>query len=142
MSFSELAMKTIHRLLLIALVPLASARADGPVPNMEKYYVVLLERAPNAPKLEEAALEALQAQHIAHLRAMYEAGKMLIAGPFDEQRDPRMRGMCLYRVATGDEARALAEQDPMVKAGRLQVEVLAWWVEKGYLSFKPPSGAK
>ncbi len=30
----------------------------------------------------------------------------------------------------------LAEQDPAVKAGRLAVEVLAWWVEKGVLSLR------
>jgi uncharacterized protein len=128
--------------LALALASPTTARADEPVPNMEKYYVVLLKRAPKAPKLEGSALEELQKKHLAHLRAMYEAGKMVIAGPFDEQRDQAMRGMCLYRVASIDEARNLAEQDPMVKAGRLQVEVLAWWVEKGYLSFKPPPASK
>jgi uncharacterized protein len=124
--------------LALSLTLVKAARADEPPPNLEKYYVVLLERAPSAPKLDEAALEALQKKHLAHLRAMFEAGKMVIAGPFDEQQDPTMRGMCLYRVATGAEARKLAEQDPMVLAGRLRVEVLAWWVEKGFMSFKPP----
>ena len=126
---------------LSVLVPRA-ARADEPMPNMEKYYVVLLKRAPNAPKLEAAAAEELQKKHLGHLRAMYDAGKMVIAGPFDEQRDETMRGMCLYRVPTLDEARKLAEQDPAVKAGRLQVEVLAWWVEKGFMTFKPPPPPK
>ena len=125
--------------LAVALASPTTARTDESMPNMEKYYVVLLKRAPNAPRLEGPALEELQKKHLGHLRGMYEAGKMVIAGPFDEQRDETMRGMCLYRVATIDEARKLAEQDPMVKAGRLQVEVLAWWVEKGYVSFKPPS---
>jgi uncharacterized protein YciI len=109
---------------------------------MEKYYLVLLKRAPNAPKMDAPTLEALQKQHLGHLRAMYEAGKMVIAGPFDEQQDQSLRGMCLYRVASLEEARRLAEQDPAVKAGRLQVDVLAWWVEKGYVSFKPPPAPK
>lgn len=136
-------MKTLSRLsLALAIVTLGLANADEAVPDMEKYYLVLLKRVPNAPKLEESALESLQRNHLGHLRAMYEAGKMVIAGPFDEQQDQAMRGMCLYRVATIDEARKLAEQDPMVKAGRLQVEVLAWWVEKGYVSFKPPPEKK
>jgi len=104
--------------------------------------VVLLKRAPNAPKLDEPALEALQKKHLGHLRAMFEAGKMVIAGPFDEQQDQTIRGMCIYRVGTIDEARKLAEQDPMVLAGRLRVEVLAWWVEKGYVSFKAPPAGK
>jgi uncharacterized protein len=44
---------------------------------------------------------------------------MVIAGPFDEQQDQTMRGMCVYRGASLEEARRLAEEDPMVKAGRL-----------------------
>jgi uncharacterized protein len=128
--------------LVVTVVTPTVAPADDSVPNMEKYYLVLLKRAPNAPKLEERELEDLQKKHIGHLRAMYEAGKMVIAGPFDEQQDLTMRGMCLYRVTTLDEARKLAEQDPSVKAGRLQVEVLAWWVERGYMSFKPPPARK
>lgn len=126
----------------LTVVGLGAARADEPMPGMEKYYLVLLKRAPNAPKVEAPALEELQKKHLGHLRAMYEAGKMVIAGPFDEQRDETLRGMCLYRVPTIDEARKLAEQDPMVRAGRLQVEVLAWWVEKGYVTFKPPPTSK
>ncbi len=128
--------------LALSVVTLGIARADEAVPAMEKYYLVLLKRAPNGPKMEQPALEDLQKRHLGHLRAMYDAGKMVIAGPFDEQQDATMRGMCLYRVATIDEARKLAEEDPMVKAGRLQVEVLAWWVEKGYMSFKAPAANK
>lgn len=129
--------------LCVALMLLAATpRADEAAPEMEKYYLVLLKRPSNAPKMEAPALEALQKQHLGHLRAMYEAGKLVIAGPFDEQQDQAMRGMCLYRVASLEEARRLAEQDPMVKAGRLQVDVLAWWVEKGYVSFRPPPSPK
>ena len=116
------------------------ARADEPS-RMERYYVVLLKRPPNAPHLDDAAKEALQKQHLGHLRAMYEAGKLVLAGPFDEQRDETLRGMCLYRVASLDEARKLAEQDPAVKAGRLVVEAFAWWVEKGAVSFRGPTPA-
>ncbi|HEY1908896.1 MAG TPA: YciI family protein, partial [Myxococcaceae bacterium] len=100
------------------------AGADPPA-AMERYSLVLLRRPANGgPKV--ADLEALQRQHIGHLQAMARAGKMVVAGPFDDQADPRMRGMCLYRVSL-EEARRLAQEDPMVKAGRLEVEVLTWW---------------
>jgi uncharacterized protein YciI len=108
------------------------AGADPPA-AMERYSLVLLRRPANGgPKV--ADLEALQRQHIGHLQAMARAGKMVVAGPFDDQADPRMRGMCLYRVSL-EEARRLAQEDPMVKAGRLEVEVLTWWVEKGAMTF-------
>ena len=34
-----------------------------------------------------------------------------------------------------EEARKLAQEDPAVKAGRLEVEALTWWVEKGAMTF-------
>ncbi len=127
--------------LALTLVGPPRALAADEMPNMEKYYVVLLRRPAHPPALDEAAREALQQRHLGHLRAMYEAGKLVLAGPFDEQRDETLRGMCLYRVATLEEARRLAEADPAVKAGRLVVEVLAWWVEKDAVRFKPPPAA-
>ncbi|HEY1418695.1 MAG TPA: YciI family protein [Myxococcaceae bacterium] len=108
------------------------AGADPPA-AMERYSLVLLRRPANGgPKV--ADLEALQRQHLGHLQAMARAGKMVVAGPFADQADPRMRGMCLYRVSL-EEARRLAQEDPMVKAGRLEVEVLTWWVEQGAMTF-------
>ena len=69
------------------------------------------------------------------VRTQGELGKLVIAGPFDEQDDEGFRGMCLYRTETREEARKLAEEDPAVKSGRLKVEVMAWYTEKGALAF-------
>jgi uncharacterized protein len=128
----------------------ASALAADPQPRpdpatprfeMESFQLVLLRRGPAwTPEVTPAA-EALQKQHIAHLEAMHAAGKMLVAGPLGDQPDPTLRGVCLYRVGSADEARALAEQDPAVKAGRLVVEAMSWWVGKGYLAFPKAPGA-
>jgi uncharacterized protein YciI len=126
------------RFLLVAILLSGAARAAGPAPNMEKYYLVLLKRPAKPPQLEAKALEDLQDRHLDHIRKMYFAGKMVVAGPFDEQKDPTLRGLCLYRVGDREEARKLAEEDPMVRAGRLEVEVVAWWVEKGAVTFRPP----
>jgi uncharacterized protein YciI len=100
---------------------------------MERYSLVLLKRPANGgTKVPDP--EALQRQHLGHLQAMARAGKLVVAGPFDDQTDPRLRGMCLYRASL-EEARRLAHEDPAVKAGRLEVEVLSWWVEKGAMTF-------
>jgi uncharacterized protein YciI len=110
--------------------------------EMESFQLVLLRRGPAWTPEVTPAVEALQKQHIAHLEAMSQAGKMVIAGPLGDQADPTLRGVCLYRVGSVDEARALAEQDPAVKAGRLRVEAMTWWVGKGYLAFpKAPAAA-
>ena len=121
--------------LSVVLAPGAGGHDAGadPPAAMERYSLVLLRRPANGgPKVADP--EALQRQHIGHLQAMARAGKLVVAGPFDDQTDPRMRGMCLYRVGI-EEARRLAQEDPAVKAGRLEVEVLTWWVEKGAMTF-------
>jgi uncharacterized protein YciI len=121
-------------------IGLAARAADPPKMEFERYQLVLLRRAPDAPKLADAVLEQLQAQHIGHLKKMAAAGKMMVAGPFDDQPDPSLRGLCLYRVGSVEEARRLATEDPMVKAGRLRPEVMTWMTEKGALTF-PLAGA-
>src|SRR5262249_54913011 len=80
-------------------------------------------------------LAKLQGEHIAHMRKMTAAGKLMVAGPFKADSDQDPRGLALYRVGSTAEARKLAEQDPAVKAGRLRVEVFSWYSEKGALAF-------
>ena len=117
--------------------------AVKPPPNMETYQLVLLWRGPRSTGEVTPETQEIQARHIAHLQAMGRAGKMVVAGPFSDQPDAALRGACLYRVGSVEEARALAEQDPAVQAGRLRVEVLTWWVEKGTMEFprSPPRGS-
>ena len=114
--------------------PAAPAPAALP-PNMESLQLVLLKRGPAWTPEVTAATQELQRQHIAHLTKMGQAGHAVVCGPFSDQKDPSLRGVCLYRVGSVEEARALAEQDPAVKAGRLTVEVVTWWFEKGYMTF-------
>jgi hypothetical protein len=110
---------------------------------MEKYYLVLLKRTPNAPKMEEPALEKLQKQHLGHLRAMYggEDGHRRslrrATGPDDAWNVPLPRGL-----AGGGTSACRGRPDGEGGTAPLQVDVLAWWVEKGYLSFKALPASK
>lgn len=138
---------------LLALASLAvatAARAEAPTSapaepkfEFETFQLVLLMRAPTWKKLPDEEAQALQAKHIGHLTKMGEAGKALVCGPFGNQQDPAYRGACIYRVATPEEARALAEQDPAMQAGQLRAEVITWAVGKGYMTFpKAPPPAR
>ena len=114
--------------------PKPAARPQLP-PNMEFFQLVLLKRGPAWTPEVTPATQELQKQHIGHLQKMGEAGKAVLCGPFDDQKDPTIRGACIYRVGTVDEARALAEQDPTIQAGQLRAEVITWAVGKGYMTF-------
>jgi len=52
-----------------------------------------------------------------------------LIGPFGD--DGEIRGIVVCNTPTQKEADSLANLDPMVKAGRLKVEVHPWRSEKG-----------
>ena len=43
-----------------------------------------------------------------------------------------IRGITIYNVPTLKMADSLANSDPMVKAGRLEIEIHPWWAGKGF----------
>jgi uncharacterized protein YciI len=99
--------------------------------EMTTYYVVFLVKGDVSTPAESPELQNMQERHIAHMKALHEAGKLVIAGPFLDGQT--IRGICVYKTASADEARTLAEADPAVKSGRLKVEVHPWMVQKGIL---------
>lgn len=109
---------------------LQSKEAPAAAAEMTTYYVVFLVRG-EAATPAESERQQLQEKHIGHLKAMHAAGKLVIAGPFLD--DQTIRGICVYKTASAEEARTLAEADPAVKSGRLKVEVHPWMVQKGIL---------
>ena len=96
---------------------------------MQQYFIAFLKRgAIRSQNEEEAAL--LQKEHLAHLGKMYELGYADISGPFGD--DGEIRGITIYNVPTLKMADSLANADPMVKAGRLVIEMHPWWAAKGF----------
>src|SRR3954447_8247860 len=109
-------------------------READPPQEFDTYSLVLLSRPADAPKLDEDEANHLQRLHLGHLATMREQGTMLVAGPFSEQWDVTMRGLCLYQVDL-EEARRLAELDPAVQRGWFKIEVMRWWTAKGAIRF-------
>lgn len=95
---------------------------------MQQYYVVFL-KAGNNRSQDSTEVARLQKEHLAHLTRMYEEGYSSLTGPMGD--DGEIRGIVIYNTATQREADSLARLDPMVKAGKLEVEVRPWWTAKG-----------
>ena len=96
---------------------------------MQQYFMAFLKTGPiRGQNEEETAL--LQKEHVAHLAKMYELGYADISGPFSD--DGSIRGVTIYNVPTLKMADSLANSDPMVKAGRLEIEIHPWWAGKGF----------
>ena len=115
--------------------PSPQAPAAAPPPNLEAYQLVILQRPEHPREYPQEKLEEIQKAHLGHLRELAQAGKLLVAGPLDDQPDPRLRGIEIFRVGSLEEAKRLAADDPAVKAGRLEPVVMTWFTEKGALAF-------
>ena len=72
----------------------------------ESVYVIFLE---NAKPLNREAVE----QHVLHLRALDDAGKLVLCGPFADYAG----GMVAIRAASSEEAHAVAKRDPFIASG-------------------------
>ncbi len=96
---------------------------------MQQYFIAFLKKGPNRSQPEDVAAQ-LQKEHLEHLGKMYELGYADISGPFGD--DGEISGITIYNTPTQVMADSLANADPMVKAGRLVIEIHPWWAAKGF----------
>jgi uncharacterized protein YciI len=102
--------------------------------DLEAFELVVLRRPPDATEYDEATLDRIQAEHLAYLSSLREAGHVVTNGPVLDQPDESVRGLTFFRVGSLEEARRLAEEDPAVRAGRLAVDVMTWWCPSGTMT--------
>ena len=102
--------------------------------ELEEYHLVLLRRQDNPPPFTDDQLDDLQADHLAYLDRLAARGLLALNGPLVNQPDPTMRGLSFYCTETPHEALKLAESDPMVRAGRLTVELMQFWTRPGSIA--------
>ncbi|GGK88917.1 YciI family protein [Rufibacter glacialis] len=105
--------------------PVAKEPAEG---EMKVYYLAFLKKGPNRGH-DSLTAAKIQEAHMAHINKMAADGKLTLAGPFMDDGD--MRGIFIFNVKTMEEAKALTEADPAVKAGRLIMELHPWYAQKG-----------
>ncbi|WP_317170752.1 YciI family protein [Rufibacter sediminis] len=105
--------------------PQVKEPAEG---EMKLYYLAFLKKGPNRSHDSLTSVK-IQEAHMAHINKMAADGKLTLAGPFMD--DGEFRGIFIFNVATMEEAKALTEADPAVKAGRLVVELHPWFAQKG-----------
>lgn len=77
-------------------------------------YVIVLTKTQGA-KLPEALIRA----HVAHLKRLEDAGRLLLCGPFDDGGG----GMAVIRAESLEAARTVAEADPFVASGLERYEI-------------------
>ena len=90
----------------------------------------------SAPADDPAAVKATLPDHLAYQRTLEEQGSLVMAGPLSDDAGEEMMGggMIIYRAGSLDEARALAEGDPMHATGARSFRLRRWLVNEGSLN--------
>ncbi|MBM3437088.1 MAG: hypothetical protein FJY07_12835 [Bacteroidetes bacterium] len=92
--------------------------------GMRKYVMAFLKTGTNRNQ-DSATVAKLQREHLDNIIRLADGGKLILAGPFLDGGD--LKGIFVFAVATVEEAQALTETDPAVKAGRLAMELHPWY---------------
>ena len=102
------------------------------VPNkFTTAYLAFLVRGDKWTPEKTPATEEIQKGHMANIQRLAEMKKLVVAGPFGD--NGKLRGIFVFKVASIEEARALAASDPAVQAGRLALQIHPWLVPEGIL---------
>ncbi|PWV57042.1 YciI family protein [Chitinophaga sp. S165] len=94
--------------------------------GMKAYILVILKTGTNQTSDKSVISESFKG-HMANINRLVEEGKLIVAGPMGKN-DKTYRGIFILKdIATLDEAKALLQTDPAVKAGILDAEVYNWY---------------
>ena len=100
-------------------------------PGAETIYFGFLVSGANRSQ-DQATAQQMQRQHLDYMDGQAKIGKLVLAGPLNAPKTNK-RGLIAYREANMAAATERASQDPMVKAGRLAVELYEWRIPRGVL---------
>ena len=119
-------MKKLFTVTAIALLlfTLPAARAQDkkePQFKLVQFQMALLRRGPKWTGESNAQTKQLETDQRAYALSLLESGKAVIAGRFDDDGD--IRGVYILRTTSADEAKAWAENSPVVRSGHLTAEM-------------------
>jgi uncharacterized protein YciI len=99
--------------------------------KMTTAYLAFLTRGAKWTPEKTPQTEEIQKGHMANINRLAETKKLVVAGPFGD--NGTLRGIFVFKVGSLEEAKALAETDPAVRAGRLALDIHPWQVPEGIL---------
>ncbi|RIJ33413.1 YciI family protein [Pontibacter oryzae] len=104
-----------------------------------KSYVLVVLKTGTAKITDQARVSELFRGHMDNIGKMAEAGKLVVAGPLGKN-DKAYRGIFILDVKTLDEAKALLQTDPAVKAKLLDAELYEWYGSAALPVYLPVHG--
>jgi uncharacterized protein YciI len=93
--------------------------------GMKMYVFVILKTGPNN-MAAGAERDSLFLGHFSNMNAMAEQGKLVVAGPFEDNAN-NYRGLFILNVKTEEEALQLLQGDPTIRSKIFDVELYGWY---------------
>ena len=120
-------------LLILFLCPylsvfLLAQEEEKPKYEMKTYQMVFLYKGENRNQ-DSLEVEKIQAGHMANIQRLADEGKLIVAGPFLDDKD--LRGIFIFDSESEVDVKALVETDPAIITGRLRYEIHPWMTAKG-----------
>ncbi len=81
-------------------------------------------------------VKTMLASHLAYQQSLELAGKLAFAGPLSDLTGESMQGtgLIVYRANSMDDAREIADADPMHKSGMREYTLRKWLINEGSIS--------
>jgi uncharacterized protein len=105
-----------------------STAGDPSSENADRYFLILLKMVPGRT-LSPEVLES----HAAHLSELDRSGRLVLAGPVPE----RPGGLIVLRVDSLADAKAVADEDPLVRGGYQTYELGTWLMSDRRNGYRP-----
>jgi uncharacterized protein YciI len=94
----------------------------------DRYFLILMRIVPGKPLSPEVL-----GSHAAHLAELDRDGRLVLAGLVPE----RPGGLIVLRVASLADAKAIAEEDPLVRGGYQTYELGTWMISNRQNGYRP-----
>lgn len=92
--------------------------------------------AESTPQKTPDEVKAVLSDHLAYIQGLEKHGQLVMAGPLSDETGDEMQGagMLILRASSMQEARDLAENDPMHVSGARTFKLRRWLVNEGALT--------
>jgi uncharacterized protein len=105
-----------------------STAGDPSSENADRYFLIFFKMV-SGRTLSPEVLEL----HAAHLSELDRSGRLVLAGPVPE----RLGGLIALRVASLSDAKAIADEDPLVRGGFQTYELGTWLISNRQNGYRP-----
>jgi uncharacterized protein len=105
-----------------------STAGDPSSESADRYFLIVLKMVPGRTLSPEVL-----GLHAAHLSELDRSGRLVLAGPVPEHSG----GLIALRVASLADAKAVAEEDPLVRGGYQSYELGTWLMSNRHNGYRP-----